>query len=309
MGRMFGSLVGSSEENVRRAISVAESVAPAILWVDEIDKAFAGSQQLRRRGWWHGGPRVSARSSPGFRRRARPFLWWRRRTTSRSCRPNCCGRVASMRSSSSICRRLEERAEEIFRSSPRDDEVATPERFDHRGDGGGEPWISAARKIEEAIHQRALRRRSMAGKNCRTAHVLDLCWPRRCRWRARWTSRFNGSVAIVGGWPGAQRERAARRAEFGILVGAKDGRRTVMWKSFQEHFKECGRHSGGFFLLGLLGAPLCAAMVSMLGPWTANLLWVTWAVLFAHGFVKFVHQWRHPVRLEDCLPCRDTICG
>ncbi|TAL02414.1 MAG: AAA family ATPase, partial [Verrucomicrobia bacterium] len=44
MGRMFGSLVGSSEENVRKAISVAESVAPAILWVDEIDKAFAGSQ-------------------------------------------------------------------------------------------------------------------------------------------------------------------------------------------------------------------------------------------------------------------------
>jgi SpoVK/Ycf46/Vps4 family AAA+-type ATPase len=41
---MFGSLVGSSEENVRRAISVAESVAPAILWVDEIDKAFAGTQ-------------------------------------------------------------------------------------------------------------------------------------------------------------------------------------------------------------------------------------------------------------------------
>ncbi len=44
MGRMFGSMVGSSEENVRRAIAVAESVAPAILWVDEIDKAFAGSQ-------------------------------------------------------------------------------------------------------------------------------------------------------------------------------------------------------------------------------------------------------------------------
>src|SRR6266513_2631938 len=44
MGRMFGSLVGSSEENVRRAIGVAESVAPTILWVDEIDKAFAGSQ-------------------------------------------------------------------------------------------------------------------------------------------------------------------------------------------------------------------------------------------------------------------------
>ena len=44
VGRMFGSYVGSSEENIRRAISVAESIAPAILWVDEIDKAFAGSQ-------------------------------------------------------------------------------------------------------------------------------------------------------------------------------------------------------------------------------------------------------------------------
>ncbi len=44
MGRMFGSLVGSSEENIRKAISVAESVSPCILWVDEIDKAFAGSQ-------------------------------------------------------------------------------------------------------------------------------------------------------------------------------------------------------------------------------------------------------------------------
>ncbi|HKQ48034.1 MAG TPA: AAA family ATPase [Phycisphaerae bacterium] len=44
MGRMFASLVGSSEENVRRAINVAESVAPCVLWADEIDKAFAGSQ-------------------------------------------------------------------------------------------------------------------------------------------------------------------------------------------------------------------------------------------------------------------------
>ena len=44
MGRMFASLVGSSESNIRRAISVAESIAPVVLWVDEIDKAFSGSQ-------------------------------------------------------------------------------------------------------------------------------------------------------------------------------------------------------------------------------------------------------------------------
>jgi SpoVK/Ycf46/Vps4 family AAA+-type ATPase len=44
IGRVFGSLVGSSEENVRRAIQVAESVSPAVLWLDEIDKAFRGSR-------------------------------------------------------------------------------------------------------------------------------------------------------------------------------------------------------------------------------------------------------------------------
>lgn len=44
VGRMFSSLVGSSEENIRRAIAVAESVSPCVLWIDEIDKAFAGSQ-------------------------------------------------------------------------------------------------------------------------------------------------------------------------------------------------------------------------------------------------------------------------
>ena len=43
IGRLFSSLMGSSEENMRRAIQTAESVAPAILWIDEIDKAFAGA--------------------------------------------------------------------------------------------------------------------------------------------------------------------------------------------------------------------------------------------------------------------------
>jgi len=44
VGRIFSSLVGSSEENMRRAIKVAESIAPDILWIDEIEKAFSGSQ-------------------------------------------------------------------------------------------------------------------------------------------------------------------------------------------------------------------------------------------------------------------------
>jgi ATP-dependent 26S proteasome regulatory subunit len=42
VGRIFGSLVGQSEQNIRKAISVAESVAPCILWADELEKGFAG---------------------------------------------------------------------------------------------------------------------------------------------------------------------------------------------------------------------------------------------------------------------------
>jgi len=43
VGRIFGSLVGQSEENIRRAIDVSESVAPCILWADELEKGFAGA--------------------------------------------------------------------------------------------------------------------------------------------------------------------------------------------------------------------------------------------------------------------------
>jgi SpoVK/Ycf46/Vps4 family AAA+-type ATPase len=42
VGKVFSSYVGSSEENVRRAIQTAESIAPSILWLDEIEKGFSG---------------------------------------------------------------------------------------------------------------------------------------------------------------------------------------------------------------------------------------------------------------------------
>jgi SpoVK/Ycf46/Vps4 family AAA+-type ATPase len=42
VGRIFGSLVGQSEQNMRRAISIAESLAPCVLWLDELEKGFAG---------------------------------------------------------------------------------------------------------------------------------------------------------------------------------------------------------------------------------------------------------------------------
>lgn len=43
LGRVYdGSTVGRSEANLRNALRTAESISPAILFIDEIDKAFAG---------------------------------------------------------------------------------------------------------------------------------------------------------------------------------------------------------------------------------------------------------------------------
>lgn len=42
VGRLFAGLVGESESRTRQMIQVAEALAPCILWIDEIDKAFAG---------------------------------------------------------------------------------------------------------------------------------------------------------------------------------------------------------------------------------------------------------------------------
>jgi SpoVK/Ycf46/Vps4 family AAA+-type ATPase len=44
MGRVYdGSMVGRSEANLRNALKTAESISPAILFIDELDKAFAGT--------------------------------------------------------------------------------------------------------------------------------------------------------------------------------------------------------------------------------------------------------------------------
>ncbi|QZZ20548.1 AAA family ATPase [Leptothermofonsia sichuanensis E412] len=42
VGRLFAGLVGESESRTRQMIQLAEALAPCILWIDEIDKAFSG---------------------------------------------------------------------------------------------------------------------------------------------------------------------------------------------------------------------------------------------------------------------------
>ncbi len=46
VGRIFGSLIGNSEENMRGAIRTAEALAPCVLWIDEIEKGFGGRGEL-----------------------------------------------------------------------------------------------------------------------------------------------------------------------------------------------------------------------------------------------------------------------
>jgi ATP-dependent 26S proteasome regulatory subunit len=42
VGKVFTKLMGESESNARKVIAVAETVAPCILWIDEIEKGMAG---------------------------------------------------------------------------------------------------------------------------------------------------------------------------------------------------------------------------------------------------------------------------
>ncbi len=42
IGRLMGKYVGESENNMRHALALVESVAPCVLWIDELEKAFSG---------------------------------------------------------------------------------------------------------------------------------------------------------------------------------------------------------------------------------------------------------------------------
>ena len=44
LGQVFSGIIGSSESNMRRAILMAETLSPCILWIDEIEKGLAGTK-------------------------------------------------------------------------------------------------------------------------------------------------------------------------------------------------------------------------------------------------------------------------
>jgi SpoVK/Ycf46/Vps4 family AAA+-type ATPase len=41
VGALFSGIVGSSEENTRRALSLVETIAPCLLWIDEMEKGLS----------------------------------------------------------------------------------------------------------------------------------------------------------------------------------------------------------------------------------------------------------------------------
>jgi SpoVK/Ycf46/Vps4 family AAA+-type ATPase len=49
-GRLFNKFIGETEKNMQEAIRLSESLSPCILWVDEIEKAFAGTRSSEADG-------------------------------------------------------------------------------------------------------------------------------------------------------------------------------------------------------------------------------------------------------------------
>lgn len=73
MGKLRNSAVGETEANIYRAISYIESMAPALVWVDEAEKSFAGAES-------------SGRSDAGTTARALGILsTWHQETSAEIC--------------------------------------------------------------------------------------------------------------------------------------------------------------------------------------------------------------------------------
>jgi SpoVK/Ycf46/Vps4 family AAA+-type ATPase len=44
MSKILGEFVGQSESNLRKCLHIAEAISPCCVWIDELEKAFAGSK-------------------------------------------------------------------------------------------------------------------------------------------------------------------------------------------------------------------------------------------------------------------------
>ena len=92
IGALMGSLVGQTENNVRRALQIADAMAPCILYVDELEKALGGATKLRQRRFGsvipHARDTVVLDERPHIQRLSRGDLQRRFQNASRT---NSCG--------------------------------------------------------------------------------------------------------------------------------------------------------------------------------------------------------------------------
>jgi SpoVK/Ycf46/Vps4 family AAA+-type ATPase len=99
---MFGSLVGETEGRIRRALKVADAMSPAILFVDEIEKALSGA------GTGHSGDSGTSQRLLGT------FLTWLNDHTSDVFFIGTCNDISSLAQASSGAFARAERFDGIF---------------------------------------------------------------------------------------------------------------------------------------------------------------------------------------------------
>src|SRR5204862_5848746 len=95
-GALYNKFHGETEKNLRDALASAEQLAPCVLWMDEIEKGLASGGEdggVSRRVLGYLLTWMAERKAPVF------IVATAIRCT--SCRPSCCARAVSTRSSSS----------------------------------------------------------------------------------------------------------------------------------------------------------------------------------------------------------------
>ena len=101
-GSLYDKYVGESEKRLHRALELAQKLAPVVMWIDEIEKAFAsaGSSGDADAGL---SQRMSPHCSPGCKITTVPSSWPPPPTTPPTCRRKCSAKAASMKCSSWTC--------------------------------------------------------------------------------------------------------------------------------------------------------------------------------------------------------------
>ena len=74
---IYDKFIGETEKHIQQVFRVAEALAPCVLWIDELEKVFAGSGPDSASADAGVSSRLLVRFSPGCRTAKRRYLWLR----------------------------------------------------------------------------------------------------------------------------------------------------------------------------------------------------------------------------------------